>query len=311
MTDGDRHSAIAEHRAARPFARTFAASALVCVSLGASSAAGTTHRAVQAAATPTSVRFSFSGHGSSSGGYLYSFAGSGTMKLADVVADTVAHAQYGTSTITIRRGGLSATFTVFSTGYSYAFTFLKDETLQQTVKLKGHFTRSTIGACHVGSSGLVAVLTAASSHLIAARVCGSTFSFKGGAASIVPVPRPALLPSELTLTVAGTSCVAHTGKNCYRPGDGGDPASLAANSSLSIEASIDHPLANGWVLDVYRPGDPAAPSAYYLVCSTSTETSCEDTRPGKPKGSVDGVFAVVHPAVGGPVLLAQIEVDWT
>lgn len=64
------------------------------------------------------VHFSFSGSGRSDGGYRYGFSGAGKMKLADVTAGAIVKAEYGTSTVTLHRGGLSATFTVFSTGYS-------------------------------------------------------------------------------------------------------------------------------------------------------------------------------------------------
>jgi hypothetical protein len=118
-------------------------------------------------------------------------------------------------------------------------------------------------------------------------------------------------PTRLTVTVNGASCTATVGKNCYRPGVGGVPVIAAANSSLTMQATTDHPMPNGWKLEVRRTADPLSTSGnYYLVCSTTTANSCEGSRPGREAGVQDTVYATVSGPTGGPILLAQIEVDW-
>ena len=76
------------------------------------------------------------------------------MKLsAAPAANLVTQAEYGVSTVVIHHYGSSATLTVFSSGYLYTYWFEKDGSLTQQVVLKGHITRSTVKACHVGRYG--------------------------------------------------------------------------------------------------------------------------------------------------------------
>jgi hypothetical protein len=283
----------------------------VCVLLAASSPAGGTPRGAAVAAAGMSVHFTFHATAEYSDHTFYGFVGSGTMRLSDIPAARVtARAAYGTSTIVIHHLGSSATFKVFSTGYRYEYLFNKDGSLSQAVKLHGDISRSTIRACHVGSSGSLEFGIVDNVQHVQGGVCGKILSVHG-AVNIVPTPKPALQPSKLTLTVNGVSCTATFGKHCYRPGNGGDPVAAAANTSLSMQAEADHPMPTGWKLEIRRTGDPLSSSGnYYLVCSTTTDT-CEDTRPGQPKGYPDGVYAYVNGPTGGPILYAQIEVDWT
>lgn len=317
MADRPRQAGVAA--TGRSFTVAFALLVAVCVLLAASSPAAGTPRHASAAVASMSVHFAFNTDTkalSDVGVPLYAYAGSGTMKLADTPpANVHTLAEYGTSTIVIRHTGSSATFKVFSTGYRYAYRFEKGGSLLQVVRLNGDITRSTIRACRVGSSGYLD-MDVDSAHpsegSVLAVVCGGPVrSF--GSVRIVPTPKPALLPSLLTLTVNGLACTATVGKSCYRPGNGGDAVVAGANSSLSIKAEADHPMPKGWRLELRRTGDPlsAGNGSYYLVCMTTTEDLCEATRPGLPAGSNgDFVYATVSGPTGGPILLAQTGVEW-
>ena len=210
----------------------------------------------------------------------------------------------------IRHLGSSATFKVFSTGYAYRYQFETSGSLSQAVKLTGDISRSTILACHVGSSGTLAMRSLSNQQEVLAEVCGHDFSAVG-AVKIVPVPKPALLPSTLTLTVNGESCEARVGKNCYRTGYPDPPVVAAANTSLSMKAETDHPMPKGWTLEIRRTGDLLSSSGnYYQVCRTTTDDTCEGTRPGQPAGYPDGVYADVTGPTGGPILYAETHVTW-
>jgi hypothetical protein len=309
MADGSKHGGPSARGRSLSLALTLVIA--VCILLVGSSPAGGTPRGVSAAAAAMSVHFTFHATAEYSDHTFYSFVGSGTMKLSDTPAARVtARAAYGTSTIVIHHLGSSATFKVFSTGYSYEYLFNKDETLSQAVKLHGDISRSTIRACHVGSSGSLEFGIVDGVRHVQGNVCGKTLSVHG-AVNIVPTPKPALLPSKLTLTVNGVSCTARVGKNCYRTGYPDPPVVAAANTSLSMEAETDHPMPKGWTLEIRRTGDPLSSSGnYYQVCSTTTDDTCEGTRPGQPAGYPDGVYADVHGPTGGPILYAEIHVTW-
>jgi hypothetical protein len=258
-----------------------------------------------------SVHFTFNATAKAEDHTIWGFVGSGTMRLSDTpAAHTTARAAYGTSTIVIHHTGSSATFKVFSTGYRYEYQFEKDGSLSQAVKLTGDISRSTIRACHVGSSGSLLIGIVDNLRHVRGDVCGKTL-FVHGAVNIVPTPKPALLPSKLTLTVNGASCTATVGHNCYRTSYTGDPVVAAANTSLSMQAETDHPMRNGWTLEIRRTGDPLSSSGnYYQVCSTTTDDTCEGTRPGQPAGYPDGVYADVKGPTGGPILYVEIWVTW-
>ena len=247
----------------------------------------------------------------------YRYVGSGNITLADTPpANTYGHVSYGTSTVVIRRGGSSATFTVRAPGYGYTYRFEKSGSLTQMVTLVGDITRSTIKPCRVGTSGKLRLLCAPGhpgAIQLQGHACG-VFPDGEGRVRIVPSPRPVLMPSTLTLTVNGLECKARVGVNCNRPGNGGFQVTAVADSSLSIQAETDHPMPAGWALRVNRTGDPLSKGNgdYYMVCETKTEDSCEATRPGRPKGTNgDDVYAAVFGPTGGPIVYAQIQVDWT
>jgi hypothetical protein len=266
-------------------------------------------------ATPTFVRFVFkSAH---TGLPLLEVRGNGRLKLAQAPTVTVFEpALYVNSTVVVTRHGSSATFEVFAAKYRFLWY---QRRLYQQVILTGHITRSTIRACRVGSSreNTIEIRELEFSELntrIAVQICGTesrTTRDQGAIVRIVPTPRPALLPSELTLTVNGESCTAHVRKNCYRPGNGGDSVKVPSLEPLTIKAEANERMPKGWLLQVYRTSDPLSPGngVYYLVCKTTTAASCEAIRPGLSArdGDIgDLVYAqVAYPP--GTWLYAQIN----
>jgi hypothetical protein len=309
MADGSKHREPAAR--GRSVSLGLALVGAVSVLLVGSSPAGGTPRGAAAAAAAMSVHFTFNATAPARDYTIYRFGGSGTMKLSDTPAGNVtAQAAYGTSTIVIRHTGSSATFKVFPTGYTYKYWFEKDGNLSQEVILNGDISRSTISACHVGSSGSFKIEIVDNRPHVTGRVCTGNVAVSG-AVKIVPVPRPALLPSKLTLIVNEESCEATVGHNCYRTGYPDPPVVAPANTSLFIKAETDHPMPSGWTLEIRRTGDPLSSSGnYYQVCKTTTDDTCEATRPGQPAGYPDGVYADVTGPTGGPILYAEIHVIW-
>jgi hypothetical protein len=288
--------------------------------LAIGNAGGAVSQRSSAAATPMFVRFAF--HASVNQrrfGGVATLRGSGTLKLSDIpAAATQGDPVYVTSTITIHHGSSSATFSVHTVGSGYSFIFNKKHHLVQRIRLPGHITHSTIRACRVGSSGKIAATSTENEPeetQIVSELCGGNFDDLRATISIVPRPRPVPLPAKLTLTVNGESCTAFVGKVCHRPGDGGESVRVPSLEPLNIKAEANEPMPPGWAIEVRRTADPLSSSGnYYLVCSTTTEDSCEGIRPGLSARNgdiigIDFVYAVVHSPTGN-LLYAQTGVDW-
>jgi hypothetical protein len=111
-------------------------------------------RRESATGTPTTVRFSFKAEATK---VALLVTGTGTLTLSDAPRRGVfEQARAVLSAVMVRRGGSSATFSVSPTGATYAFLTTIGVFVQE-VRLVGRITRSTVGACKVGTAGAIVV----------------------------------------------------------------------------------------------------------------------------------------------------------
>jgi hypothetical protein len=113
-------------------------------------------------------------------------------------------------------------------------------------------------------------------------------------------------PTELRLTVNGhTFGPAKYGVSLY------ENLTLNAGEKLNVSATLDHPLPDGWGLEIRRDGDPGPGSARIVVCSASSgERGCTGQRPGQAPTQND-TTETVDAVVGSTATLFNLQVTIT
>ncbi len=117
-------------------------------------------------------------------------------------------------------------------------------------------------------------------------------------------------PSQLTLTVNGTSATANAARPSAHPAT---PLSLASETPLTVRVTTNQPMPKGWKVVLLHPGDVLSQGngVYYKVCELNDTTkaiSCGDTRPGRIGPFDDNVYAQL---LSPTRLVFNVQIDVT
>jgi hypothetical protein len=255
-------------------------------------AAATPAGGERATATPTFVGFKFFGvverHSS--------LRGSGELKLADVPAPgKLTTAVSGTGHGVFLLLGRDRSVQVAITGGSYGLRSIDQfGRLFQVLSLHFRVTRSTIGACVVGQTGIIRVVDDEADRErdgISLQGAGGDNQCNFAAlasgdntvqVTIKPSPRPQPAPTKFTLTVNGTSVT----QDFNAPDQPHAKIGSVDRATFSPEVSgkLNAPLPQGWDFFIYRPADPLSPGngVYYTICHTKVGSTTCDLCPPTP-----------------------------